>query len=402
MSVLIEKPYRFVPPHHGTGWPAMIQRLRLVDLYLRKKEGVVQWQCRHLDRLRDSVQRGHGVLLAPNHCRYADPLVLGWPARELNIHLHAMASWHLFNTGWFDAFAIRKMGAFSVWREGLDRQSIETAIAILADAKRPLIIFPEGTTNRTNDALQPLLDGVTFIARAAARRRQKHDGGSVVIHPVAIKYLFLGDIHRWADAALAKLEQRLGWKSPTDVPLLERLDRVGKAMLTIKEIECFARAGSGSMSERRDALIEHLLQPVERQYSGTDASLPVLHRVRALRSRLLPDVLDPALDATARELRRRQIADVDLAQHLACYVTGYLSNPPVTDTRLLETLQRMQENFLGTVDSAWPLKAVIEFGEAIAVPVDRAPRGVTDPLLEQIQQQLQTMLGRLAWEANLL
>ena len=98
-------------------------------------------------------------------------LVMGWPARILGTHVFAMASWHLFNEGWFDAFAIRKMGGFSINREGTDRQSLETAIDILANAERPLILFPEGSTNRLNDYLLPLLEGVTFIARSAARRR---------------------------------------------------------------------------------------------------------------------------------------------------------------------------------------------------------------------------------------
>ncbi len=89
-------------------------------------------------------------------------------AREAKTHVHAIASWHLFAKSWFDAFAIQKMGGFSLFREGTDRQSLETAIGVLAEATRPLILFPEGATNRTNDVLQPLLDGVAFIARTAA------------------------------------------------------------------------------------------------------------------------------------------------------------------------------------------------------------------------------------------
>ncbi len=171
MTVVFDRPYKFVPPHRGNGWPWIIQTFRLYDGYLRKKEGVVSQESRGLQYVHDAMRRGDGILLAPNHCRYADPLVLGHPARELNTYLYAMASWHLFNQGWFDAFAVQKMGAFSVYREGPDRQSLETAIDILANAERPLILFPEGTTNRTNDVLKPLLDGITFIARSAARRR---------------------------------------------------------------------------------------------------------------------------------------------------------------------------------------------------------------------------------------
>jgi 1-acyl-sn-glycerol-3-phosphate acyltransferase len=96
MTVVVEKPYEFVPPHRGDLWPTMIQRLRLVDWYLKRHDGVVSYECRNLDRFRESIDAGHSILLAPNHCRYADPLVLGWPARQVNTHVHAIASWHLF------------------------------------------------------------------------------------------------------------------------------------------------------------------------------------------------------------------------------------------------------------------------------------------------------------------
>ena len=214
MTVVLDRPYEFVPPHRGDYWPSFIQRFRIVDRYLRSKEGVVGYECRDLHHWHESLDRGDGILLAPNHCRYADPLVLGWPARELGTHVFAMASWHLFNKGGFDSFAIQRMGGFSINREGADRQSLETAIDMLADAERPLILFPEGTTNRTNDVLKPLLDGVSFIARTAARRRAKAGNGQVVMHPIRLKYLCEGDVTEWADQQLAEIEHRIGWRRP--------------------------------------------------------------------------------------------------------------------------------------------------------------------------------------------
>ena len=92
MTVVLDRPYEFVPRHRGEWWPRFIQRFRLVDLYLRKKEGVVGYETRGMEHFQASVDAGDGILLAPNHCRYADPLVLGWPARELGVHLYAMAS----------------------------------------------------------------------------------------------------------------------------------------------------------------------------------------------------------------------------------------------------------------------------------------------------------------------
>ena len=157
---------------------------------------------RNKERLQASLDAGHGIMLTPNHCRNADPLVMGWLARSVGTHVYAMASWHLFNQDRFTAWAIRKMGGFSVYREGVDRQAINTAIEVLERAQRPLILFPEGAVSRTNDRLHALLDGVAFIARTAAKRRAKHvKDGKVVVHPVTIKYRFRGDIAQVADAA---------------------------------------------------------------------------------------------------------------------------------------------------------------------------------------------------------
>src|SRR5262245_62666764 len=102
------------------------------------------------------------------------------------------------------------MSGFSVNREGVDRQPIDTAIDLLAEGQRPLVIFPEGATSRTADRLQALLDGVAFIARAAAKKRSKQSPpGKVVVHPVEVKYYFRGDIRQVTEDVLTDIESRL-------------------------------------------------------------------------------------------------------------------------------------------------------------------------------------------------
>ncbi len=400
MTVVFDRPYEFVPPHRGNGWPSAIQRLRLVDRYLRKKEGVVDHECRGLDHFRESLDRGDGILLAPNHCRYADPLVLGWPAREAKTHLYAMASWHLFNKSRFDSFAIQKMGAFSINRETADRQSLETAIQILADAERPLILFPEGTTNRTNDVLKPLLDGVSFVARSAARRRQKTRGGRVLMIPVAIKYLCVSDMNAWADQQLDRIEQRLGWLKPLDQGVWERTVRLAEALLSLKEIQYFRSVKCGDLPKRRDQLIEFLLSQVEQRLSMTAKSLEVRARVRAIRTEVASRYFSTAVNAEEQAELRCDVAAAELAQDLLSYPDCYLHPDQVTDTRIVETIQRMQETFFGEADSTIPLKAVIQFDEPIVVPPEKAPRGQTDPLLKQLGDRLMSMLAALSTESR--
>lgn len=402
MTVLVDKPYRFVPPHRGNLWPSLIQRLRLVDFYLARHDGVVDYECRHLQRLQKSIDAGHAVLLTPNHCRYADPLVLGWPARQLGVHVFAMASWHLFAKSRFDAFAIHKMGGFSIFREGTDRQSLETAIDILVDAARPLILFPEGTTNRTNDVLQPLLDGVAFIARTAAKRRAKQNNGRVVVHPVAIKYLFMGDIQQWGDQAISKMESAIGWRPMNRQPLLDRIRRLAEAMMSIHEVRYLGKTTHQPLTQRRDALVHHLLGQAESQHElAADPNLGPLGRVRRLRSVISAELLQ-CQNAARREELYHAIDAFELSQQLYSYPDRYLFQFPTTDTQILETVERLQEGLLGKPDHPGPLKSVIEFGEAIEVPCDRAPRGQTDPIMLAIQAQLTTMLDALAMEAQLV
>lgn len=406
MTVVLDRPYQFVPPHPSDWWPALIQKFRLIDWHLRRRECVVDYELRHQDRLAGSLAAGHGVLLAPNHCRYADPIVMGWLARAVGTHLYAMASWHLFNTNAFEAFALRRMGAFSILREANDRQSLETAIDILATGRRPLVLFPEGTTNRTNDALKPLLDGVTFIARAAAKRRAKANGGKVMMHPVGIKYVCQGDAMPWVDDQLCRLETGLCFRpSPRRDPagLLFRLGRVAEAYLSIKEIEFAGTTSAGPLRVRRDALMRQLLQTCEAKYLLTPTQGDsVRDRVRKIRAAIhaghfAADQSDRDIDASARDGEM-----ADLAQFLLSFPDDYLKPGHITDSQVVETIQRIQEVVHGKAQDTMPLKAIIEVDHAIEVPAERAPRGPggRDPLLCQLDERLHTMVSRLAAESR--
>ncbi|HIA19751.1 MAG TPA: 1-acyl-sn-glycerol-3-phosphate acyltransferase, partial [Planctomycetaceae bacterium] len=85
-KIIIEKPYNFRPPYRGTLWSSLIQRCNFFTRFLRRKEGVVDHEVRHLDRLSESLRSGHGILLTPNHCRSADPLVIGWITKAAKCH----------------------------------------------------------------------------------------------------------------------------------------------------------------------------------------------------------------------------------------------------------------------------------------------------------------------------
>ena len=149
----------------------------VVPWYLKRVYGLERIECRGLENLQASISAGHGVLLAPNHCRPGDPIVVTYLAGRLRQPIYTMASWHLFMQGAFRRWFIRRMGGFSVYREGMDRTAVSFAVKVLETAERPLLIFPEGAISRTNDVLFDLMAGTTFIARSAARKRAKASSG---------------------------------------------------------------------------------------------------------------------------------------------------------------------------------------------------------------------------------
>ena len=400
-NILVEKPYEFIPLYRSTFWSSFIQRFHLQDRWLRKAEGVVDYEVRGADHLRRSLDAGHGILLTPNHARAGDPVVMGWLAREVSCHVYAMASWHLFNQDRFTSWAIRRMGGFSVNREGVDRKAINTAIQVLDTAERPLIIFPEGAVTRTNDRLHALLDGVAFIARAAAKRRAKRvEGGRVVLLPVGLKYLFGGDLVKTVDPVLANIEQRFSWRPQRHLPLMERISRVGHALLCLKEVQYFGEPRSGSLEERLQGLIDQLLGPLEEEWLGVRQTGSVVPRVKALRIKIMPDMIGGALTSEERERRWTQLADIYLAQQVSCYPPDYLVSRPSVD-RLLETVERFEEDLTDRVTIHGSLKVVIQVGTPVPVSPKRDRKAPVDPLMVEIEQSLQSMLDKLALESPL-
>ncbi|MHC2067419.1 1-acyl-sn-glycerol-3-phosphate acyltransferase [Bremerella sp. T1] len=399
-NIIIEKPYRFVPPHRGSFWPDFIQKFNLYGQYLKRFEGVTSHEVRNSERLKKSFDAKHGILLAPNHCRMSDPLVLGFLAREVDCHLYSMASWHLFNQGWFKAFAIQLMGGFSIYREGVDRKSLATAVDAMVEAVRPLVLFPEGSTTRTNDHLHALLDGVAFVARSAAKRREKEGLGKTVIHPVGIKYIFKGDIDATVRSVLHEIEHRLGWRTSEELTLLDRVERMGEALFCLEEIRYAGQARSGlDLSTRTSDLIDQILHPLEKEWLRVESQGSVLPRIKALRSRILPEMVEGKLSPDERSRRWLQLEDIYVAQQISCYIPNYLRDFPSVD-RLLETVERYEEDLKDSVKFHGNLHVIIDVDHPIVVGTERRPKEGEDPLMTELRQRLESKLKELQGESK--
>jgi 1-acyl-sn-glycerol-3-phosphate acyltransferase len=393
-NIIIDKPYRFVPPHPGRFWNRIINWY--LPRYLRKTYGIVKTEIRGAERLEASLAARHGIVLAPNHSRPPDPMVMGMLARRVGRPFYTVASWHLFMQGRLQAWALRHGGAFSIYREGLDREALKAATNILVEAKRPLVIFPEGIVTRTNDRLGTLQEGPAFIARSAAKQRAKAGLPSqVVIHPVALKYYFGGEVERSIGLVLDDIETRLSWRPQRQHSLIDRIVKVGEALLSLKEIEYLGTAQPGPISQRLSRFIDHLLVPLEKEWLGGRREPSVVERVKRLRIAVLPDIVNGELSEDERARRWRHLADMYLAEQLSLYPPDYVRSRP-TPERLLETVERFEEGLTDAARCHGPMRVVIQVGEPLMAQPGRDRSGGEDPLMKELGERLQDMLDQLS------
>ena len=393
-NVVIAKPYRFVAPHRSKLWWHLFRPL--LPYYLRKSHGIVGVECRGVERLRASLAAGHGIMLAPNHCRPPDPMVLGVLSYQVGRPLYVIASWHLFMQNAVQSFLLPRLGVFSIYREGADREALKMAMQLTAEADRPLVIFPEGVISRHNDKLNNLMEGTALMARGAAKQRAAaNPPGKVVVHPVAIRYLFDGDVQAAVEPVLRDIERRLSWQSQAHLPLEERIAKIGSALLALKEMEYFGAAQEGSLGARLEKLIDRLLTPLEAEWLKGRREKEVVQRVKLLRIAMLPDMAGGTLPEAELQRRWRQLAEIYLAQQLAFYPPGYLADNP-TPERLLETVERFEEDLTDKARIHSPVRVIVEVGEAIEVSTERARGTEGDPLMVAIREQLEKMLAATA------
>jgi hypothetical protein len=347
-----------------------------------------------IERFEGSRAAGHGVLLAPNHCRPSDPMAMGMFTRVTGQRVFFLASAHVFRARGLVRWLVPRLGGFSINREGTDREALKAAIEILATARRPLVVFPEGVITRTNDRVIALQDGVAFIARSAAKQRAAAPGGGrVVVHPVALRYRFCGDLERSLGPVLDRLELRLSWQRRSGEPLIERVTAVGHALLALKEIEYLGGPRTGPVSERLAGLVDGVLTPLEEEWLKGRSAGSVVMRVKNLRKALLADMVAGGVSAAERARRWKLLSDLDVAQQISHFPPAYVGENP-TPERLIETVERYEEalgNPSPTIHR--PMRLTISIGEAIPVEAARDRRAETDPLMERLRGSLEDLLG---------
>ena len=142
---------------------------------------------------------------------------------------------------------------------------------------------------------------------------------------------------------------------------------------------------------RLPRLLECVLGPLEREWNTGRGDPDTMARVKRLRSAILPDMIRGGLTAEETARRWRQFADLYLAQQIHCYSAEYLDGTPTTE-RLLETVERFEEDLTDSARPHPPLHAVLSIGEAIEVAPTRDRGAENDPLADEVKHQLGILL----------
>src|SRR5262249_31188687 len=171
-----------------------------------------------------------------------------------------MGAYHQFKQNRAMGWLLNRVGGYSVWREGTDRECLRVSADVLSRAERPIVVFPEGTWFRQNDRLGAIQEGFALIARQAARQATR----PIAVHPVAIKYWLLEDPRPILENRLEALERALSWSPQRHLDLVTRIEKLSSALLAIKELEHYGSAQPGPLDSRVQQLADSHVARLEK------------------------------------------------------------------------------------------------------------------------------------------
>ena len=112
---------------------------------------------------RDHIPSEGGVVLAGNHCSYVDPPLIGVAAGRELWYVAKQEAFSMPLLGWL----MRKLNAMPIDRSSRGDRSGLAAISERLNAGAGMILFPEGTRNKTGRFLAPKSGVGMMVYRAA-------------------------------------------------------------------------------------------------------------------------------------------------------------------------------------------------------------------------------------------
>ncbi len=390
-------PYRFRPPQYSP-WFKPVTTL-ISKYFLTRKFKVRNIKISGAEMVADLARKRQPLLVAPNHADHADPSLMLTVARRYGFTFHFMAAREGFEKGALQRFFLQKSGAFSINREGGDLGAIKTAIRILRKGEFPLVIFPEGEIYHHHEMLDELNEGVATILLRATAKLPKNRTSYVV--PTGIRIRNGPDIGKTFSDRLDRLEAYITWKPKSGLGPVDRIYRLGSALLSIKEEEFLGRARPGNLVDRIRGLQTGLIESIESIYDLCNSGLNMPMRIKALRTKIRQELTarKSPLDPRKEEDLYDRLDRIFVAQQLYSYPGRYLQQNPTHD-RIAETLFKLEEDVLNSEKYYGPRTAEIKFDTPIDVRQFLQERSLSTKtagpaLTGKIRNRLQGILRKL-------
>ena len=350
MPLADQLPYRFYPPKLHPLWGELGRVY--IRRQLRRELRVDAIEVDGLENLNPLIERGDGVLIAPNHSDSADAGVMFEVGRRAPRPSYFMAAYQIFRG--LDRVHLPRLGVFPVDREGSDLRAFRAGVEILSVGKNPLVVFPEGEIYHMSDRLTPLREGAAALAATAARKLAG-TGRTVWIVPAAIKYRFLEghDPVPALESLMDDLEARFTWWPRAGHDLIERVYFYAEGMLALKELEYLGAVRQGPIKGRVAGLRAHILERIEDRRFHRRSVEPDPVRVKELRRACLDALARPGCTAEEAAEARRDLNDLFAVVQLYSYPGDYVKSCPTVE-RLAETLMKFEQDVFGITEIIRP------------------------------------------------
>ena len=345
-------------------------------------------------------RHGRRVLFLPNHSTHSDPQITIEIFRQIGVRSLFMAAYDVFERDARVAWFMQRMGAFSVDRDGSDRQSMKEALRTVVAGRHALTIFPEGNVYFMNDRVTPFLDGPAFIAMKA--QQELKDTGRILAVPVSIKATHVTDARPQLREMLAEMAGALGVEIENEAEIVANVHRVGIAMVQrnlkmrgylppdpdFTDLPALLRAAAGLILGRLEAKMEIAPKPKDDLMDRIRNARREIHKVRSDPER----EIDHSVAASWAD-------EAILAFRILSYAGNYLSEAPTLD-RVGETIEKMREDLFSRAFPPYAERAVmVRLGEPIDVSEKLAAGGksreVMAGLTEEFERGVQVGLDEL-------
>jgi len=373
------RPFSFRPPKNSRFVSALCRLLLPINLRSKLKVTRIEIDDDALSALRSL--RGRRCLLTPSHSGGFEPYILVHLSHMLRDDFNYMAARESFSISPLVGWIMQGIGAYSVIRGTADRPSFQMTKQLLIEAKRWLVVFPEGQTVWQGDTVIPFQPGLIQLAFKAYEEVAENDpDASLLCVPMAVKYVYTKNMDDEIDASLSRLEASLVPEPAVPDPgPLDRLRVIAESVLASNEKMRGIEPGAGdSLDDRIQRMKESVIRRIENQLDVIPrADDPLIDRIRALFNAVDRIVYK---DPEGTEYERTLLAEQQqsardfyddlwrVLQFVAIY-EGYVREA-LTVERYMDVLCLLEMEVFGVRRMWGPRKAVVKVGK----PVDLRDR----------------------------